>query len=151
MTQKRSKAFIILTHTYKPVTQGPDKGKVQVHESCQFVKYVKTKHLQSASVIMDVMNRILIKNAAREKGADYDDIEDHMIKGYANKYKLFLEAVGAEIPEALLMTKEEVKEELDQLKRVSDIHDELEEVSETYDELEKVETALEKNTSRGAK
>ncbi len=115
MTHRKSKAFIILTHTYKPVTHGPDKGKVQVHESCEFVKYVKTRHLQSASVIMDVVKRELIKNAAREKGADYDDIENHMIKGYADKYKLFLEAVGAEIPEALLLSKEEVKEELEKI------------------------------------
>lgn len=115
MTHKYSKAFIILTHTYQPVTQGPDKGKVQVHESCEFVKSVKTKHLQTASIIMDVVKRELIKNAAREKGADYDDIEAHMIKGYADKYKLFLEAAGAEIPEALLMTKEEVKEELEKI------------------------------------
>ena len=115
MTQKRSKAFIILTHTYKPVTQEPNKGKVEVHECCEFVKYVKTKHLQAASVIMDVVKRKLIKNAAREKGADYDAIEEHMIKGYADKYKLFLEAAGAEIPEALLLSKEEVKEELDKI------------------------------------
>ena len=59
---------------------------------------------------MDVVKRELIKNAAREKGADYDDIEAHMIKGYADKYKLFLESAGAEIPEALLLSKEEVKE-----------------------------------------
>jgi len=116
VAQKRSKAFIILTHTYKPVTQGPNKGKVQVSESCEFVKYVKTRHLQTASVIMDVVKRELIKNAAREKGADYDDIEAHMIKGYADKYKLFLEAVGAEIPEALLMDKEKVKEELEKIR-----------------------------------
>lgn len=115
MTHKYSKAFIILTHIYRPVTQGPNKGKVQVHESCEFVKSVKTKHLQTASIIMDVVKRELIKNAAREKGADYDNIEAHMIKGYADKYKLFLEAAGAEIPEALLMTKEEVKEELEKI------------------------------------
>lgn len=115
MANKYSKAFIILTHTYKPVTQGPNKGKVEVHESCEFVKSVKTKHLQRASVIMDVVKRELIKNAAREKGADYDAIEEHMIKGYADKYKLFLEAAGAEIPEALLLSKEEVKEELDKI------------------------------------
>jgi len=65
---------------------------------------------------MDVVKRELIKNAAREKGADYDDIETHMIKGYADKYKLFLEAAGAEIPEALLMTKEEVEEELEKIR-----------------------------------
>lgn len=112
MTHMRSKAFIILSHSYKPVTEGPDKGKVQVHESCEFVKNVKTKHLQSASVIMDVVKRELIKNAAKEKGADYDAIEEHMIKGYADKYKKFLEAVGAEVPESLLLTKEEVAQEL---------------------------------------
>lgn len=115
MANTYSKAFIILTHTYKPVTRGPEKGKVQVHESCEFVKSVKTKHLQSASIIMDVVKRELIKNAAREKGADYDDIEAHMIKGYADKYKLFLESAGAEIPEALLLSKEEVKKELEKI------------------------------------
>ena len=110
MTHMRAKAFIILSHSYRPVTKGPDKGKVQVTENCEFVKNVKTKHLQQASVIMDVENRILVKNAAKEKGADYDDIEAHVIKGYADKYKKFLELVGAEIPEALLLTKEEVEE-----------------------------------------
>lgn len=110
MTHIRAKAFIILSHSYKPVTKGPDKGKVQVTENCEFVKNVKTKHLQQASIIMDVVNRKLVKNAAKEKGADYDDIEAHMIKGYADKYKKFLELTGAEIPEALLLSKEEVEE-----------------------------------------
>ncbi len=111
----RSKAFIILSHSYKPVIKGPDAGKIQVHETCQFVKIVKPKYLQEASVIMDVMNRVLIKNAAKEKGANYDDIEEHIIKGYANKYKRFLELTGAEIPEALLLDKKEIQTKLKKL------------------------------------
>lgn len=112
---KRSKAFIILCHSYKPVIKGSNAGKIQVHETCQFVKTVKPKYLQEASIIMDVTNRVLIKNAAKEKGANYDDIEAHMIKGYADKYKRFLELTGAEIPEALLLDKKEVQEKLEKL------------------------------------
>jgi len=92
-----------------PITKGPDKGKFQVHEACHFEKRVKTKHLQEASCIMDAENRVLIKNAAKEKGATYDDIEAHVIKGYKDKYLEFLKITEVEIPEVLL-TKEEDEE-----------------------------------------
>lgn len=115
MTHRQSKAFVVLTHTYMPITKGSNRGRIQVHEACYFIKNIKTKHLQEASVIMDVTKRILIKNAAKEKGADYDDIEAHVIKGYADKYKRFLELTGAEIPEALLLNKKEVEAKLEKL------------------------------------
>lgn len=91
-------AYIVLTHKYTPVLHGPDKGKTQVHETCEFVDRVRDKHLFEATVIMDVMNRKLTKNRAKEQGAVYEDMEAHMIKGYSDKYTEFLKLVGAPLP-----------------------------------------------------
>ena len=105
-------AFVILSHTHVPVTEGPHKGKFQVHEVVEFVDAVRNKHTSHATAIMDVKSRKLIKNRARDSGATYDLLEAHVVKGYGEKYKQFLEIVGAEIP-AILQPKEEVKEDGD--------------------------------------
>ena len=108
----RKGAFLILTHVHQPINKGPDKGKMQTHETAEFVDRYKTKHLQGATIIMDVVERSFVKNTYRQDGLSYDQVEEHVIKGYADKYTKFLELVGAPIPEALLLEKEEVEEEL---------------------------------------
>lgn len=107
-------AYLILSHTHKPVIAGPDKGKIQTHEACEFVDRYKPRHLQSATIIMDALTRTMVKSVRDPEGnrVDYDTIEEHVIRGYADKYKKFLEMVGAAIPEALLLTKEEVEAEI---------------------------------------
>lgn len=111
----RKGAFVILQHTHMPINQGPHKGKMQTTETCHFVDRYKTRDLQSATIIMDVHKREFVKNTYRQDGLQYDQVEEHIIKGYADKYKRFLEIVEAEIPEALTMTKEEVEAELEKL------------------------------------
>lgn len=106
-------AYLILSHTHQPINKGSDKGKMQTHESCAFVDRYKSKDLQTATIIMDVHDRIFVKNTYRQDGLTYDQIEEHVIKGYADKYAKFLEIVGAPIPEALLLAKEEVQKELE--------------------------------------
>lgn len=105
-------AYIILTHTHVPVTEGPHKGKFQVHEMVEFVDAVRNKHTSNATIIMDALSRKFLKNRAKESGATYELIEAHIVKGYGEKYKQFLEIVGAEIPD-ILQQKEEVKEDGD--------------------------------------
>lgn len=106
------KAYIIITHVYKTVQKGEHKGKIQTHETCEFVDRYKPRHISTATFIMDAHKREFVKNTYRQEGLDYDTIEEHIIKGYADKYRRFLEIVEAEIPEALLLSKEEVDEQL---------------------------------------
>lgn len=106
-------AYLILSHTHQPINKGPNKGKMQTHEICEFVDRYKPKRLQTATVIMDVIKREFVKNTYRQDGLTYDQVEEHVIKGYADKYTKFLELVGAPIPEALLLDKKEVQEELE--------------------------------------
>jgi hypothetical protein len=108
-------AFVILQHTHMPINEGPNKGKMQTTETCHFVDRYKTRDLQSATIIMDVHKREFVKNTYRQEGLQYDQVEEHIIKGYADKYKRFLEIVEAEVPEALLMSKEEVEAEIEKL------------------------------------
>lgn len=105
------KAFVVLSHTHVPVTEGPHKGKFQVHEVVEFVDAVRNKHTSNATVIMDVINRKLVKNRARDSGATYELIEAHIVKGYGPKYKQFLEIVGVDIPDILIEKKEEKTDE----------------------------------------
>jgi hypothetical protein len=69
---------------------------------------------------MDVVKREFVKNTYRQDGLSYDQVEEHVIKGYADKYTKFLELVGAPIPEALLLEKEEVEGELNKIQDDSD-------------------------------
>jgi hypothetical protein len=105
------KAFVVLTHTHVPVTEGMHKGKFQVHEVVEFVDAVRNKHTSNATIIMDVINRKLVKNRARDSGATYELIEAHVVKGYGDKYKQFLEIVGVELPDILIEKKEESNDE----------------------------------------
>jgi hypothetical protein len=91
-------AYVVLKHIYMPIAEGENRGKTQVHEECEFLDVIRPKHTNYATVIMDVMNRKFIKNRARSAGATYEDLEAHIIRGYKDKYKQFLTAVGAELP-----------------------------------------------------
>ena len=109
-------SYLILTHVHQPINKGPNKGKMQTHETCEFVDRYKRKHLQGATIIMDVVKREFVKNTYRQDGLSYDQVEEHVIKGYSDKYTKFLELVGAPIPEALLLEKEEVEKLIEQNK-----------------------------------
>lgn len=92
-------AYVVLSHTHVLINDpGPNKGKFQVHELVEFVDMVRNKHLSNATAIMDVKKRKLLKNRARDSGATYEHIEAHVVKGYKDKYRDFLELVGAEYP-----------------------------------------------------
>jgi hypothetical protein len=93
--------YVVLTHRYTPVAKGPDAGKMQVHETCEFVDRIKDRHTIEATIIMDVANRKLVKNRAREQGATFEDMEKHMIKSYGDKYRTLLEIAGVEVPPEL--------------------------------------------------
>jgi len=102
------KAFVILSHTHVPVTEGPHKGKFQVHETVEFVDSLKNRHYSNSTVIMEVRDRKFLKNRAKEQGATYELMEAHLLKGYGAKYREFLELVGAEVPEIMDQDKGEV-------------------------------------------
>lgn len=105
-------AYVVLTHTHVLINEpGPHKGKFQVHEMVEFVDRVRDKHASNATAIMDVLNRKLIKNRAKDSGATFELIEAHVVKGYGEKYRQFLTIVGAEIPEILQPKAEEGSEE----------------------------------------
>jgi len=113
-------AYLILSHSHHPINKGENAGKIQTTETCEFLETYKKRHLQTATIIMDALTREFVKNTYRQDGLTYDQVEEHVIKGYADKYTKFLELVGAEIPEALLLEKEEVEAELEQLNEVED-------------------------------
>lgn len=108
-------AFVVLTHSHFPIQKGENKGKVQTTETCEFLDRIKKRHISQATVIIDVHKRDFVVNRFRQEGLDYDQIETHIIKGYADKYKRFLEIVEADIPEALTLTKEEVEAEMEKI------------------------------------
>ena len=108
-------AYLILSHSHHPINKGENAGKIQTTETCEFLETYKKRHLQTATIIMDALTRVFVKNTYRQDGLSYDQVEEHVIKGYADKYAKFLELVGAEIPEALLLEKEEVEQELEKM------------------------------------
>ena len=83
-------AYVVLTHSHFPISRGEHAGKVQTTETCEFLDRYKKRHLQSATIIMDAKKREFVKNTYRQDGLTYDQVEEHIIKGYSDKYKRFL-------------------------------------------------------------
>jgi len=100
-------AFVVISHTHVMVNEGQHKGKFQVHEMVEFVNSLKNKHYSNSTAIMDVKSRKLLKNRVKDSGATFDNLEDHIIKGYSLKYRQFLDLVGAEVPEKMISKKKE--------------------------------------------
>src|SRR6056297_1494079 len=103
-------AYLLLSYSYKPVPNGPNKGKMQAHEQCMFSDRIKDRELQTASIIMDVRERKFVKNSLRENGLTYEDAENHVLKSYKEKYEQFLKIAEAPLPTQLQEIEKENKE-----------------------------------------
>lgn len=68
--------YIVLTHSYHAMKDKP--GKHEVNEKCEFVSDIKNRHLTSATVILDAVNRTFVKS--RVKDASYDQFIAHIEK-----------------------------------------------------------------------
>jgi hypothetical protein len=68
--------YIVLTHSYHAMPTNP--GKHTVNEKCEFVTYVKDRHLVNATVIMDMVEQKLVKS--RVENATFDKFVNHVEK-----------------------------------------------------------------------
>ena len=143
-------AFVILTHSHHPISRGPDAGKVQTTETCEFVDNYKNRHIRTATIIMDAHSREFVKNTYRQDGLSYDQVEEHIIKGYADKYKRFLEVTESEIPEALMMDKEEVKAELEKQVEVAEDAETIQVVEDEGNEPQRKRKRIQKDLIKKA-
>lgn len=84
---KNKKVFIILTHYYSP---GEEEGKHNLTEKCEFVDDIKSRHHTGASVILDFMNKKVIK----QRQTDYSYY--HYLEYVSEKYPKQMEELTRE-------------------------------------------------------
>lgn len=84
------KAFIVLTHHYTP--SKTERGKVNVVEKCEFVDNLKNRMYTEATVIVDYMNKNIIK--CRIEGATMDQLMTHIKTKHPGEYKKFEELMA---------------------------------------------------------
>lgn len=77
---KHKKVFIVITHI-----QQMDKGKAQLVEKCEFVDSIKDRHIYNASVILDYLKEMVVKN--RSKEGTYHEFEQYVKKEYPQQMK----------------------------------------------------------------
>lgn len=78
------KIYIVITHSANPAT-GKNKGKWEVTENCEFVDRIKARHTESASVILDYVNKKIVKD--RNRSGSYDDYYQYVETNYPEKLK----------------------------------------------------------------
>lgn len=86
----RKEAYIILTHYYTP---SKEQNKWDANELIEFVGNIKNKHYEKATMIVDFINKKIIKS--RVSNATYESFEDHVYEKYPEKIKQFKEEIKA--------------------------------------------------------
>ena len=74
---KKEKVFIILTHHRMPHA---DPGKQTLTEKAEFVNAIKPRHFVSATVILDYINKTVVKQ--RQSEYSYGHYIEHIKKTY---------------------------------------------------------------------
>jgi hypothetical protein len=78
--------FVVLTHTYIKSRTQP--GKLEVHETCNLVDRVKDDLTISATCIINVTQKQVVKNRTGGKSdQDYANLVDYLVKTYPDQFK----------------------------------------------------------------
>ena len=134
MVYTRNKGiFIILSYLYTPTS---DK-KVQQNENVEFVDRLKNRHYNSATVILDMINKKFIKNRTENKS--FLSIVEHVRKGYPKEFQSLLEITKLESeyksePEEIALEAEEVLKEIEVFMEDGDLDVVMDFVHDEFDE-----------------
>ena len=86
MSKRTKDTFVVLTHSFVPSKQNKDKW--EVHEVCNLVDKVKDNLTISATCIINITQKTVVKNRAGGKGdAEYHDLVDYLVKTYPDQFK----------------------------------------------------------------
>lgn len=84
--QKQKDTFVVLTHNY--IKSNTQPGKVEVHETCNLVDRVKDDLTISATCIINVTQKQVVKNRTGGKSdQDYANLVDYLVKTYPDQFK----------------------------------------------------------------
>lgn len=87
---KKKKAYVIFTHHFLPSKKYKDKH--EAHEVCEFVEYLKNRQIDSATAIVELVEKKLVKNRVQTLG--FDDYIEYLYKSYPDKMKAIVELLG---------------------------------------------------------
>lgn len=86
MGKREKDTFVVLTHNYIKSKTQP--GKVEVHETCNLVDRVKYDLTISATCIINVTQKQVVKNRTGGKtDEDYANLVNYLIKTYPDQFK----------------------------------------------------------------
>lgn len=89
------RVYIVLSHRGVPITEGENRGKWNTYEECEFLSSLKNRHYQEASVILDIVNKKVLKcRAVTEKTEDaYNEMIEYVKKNYGQQYEMLMKAM----------------------------------------------------------
>lgn len=107
--------YIVLTHRYRPINSGPNKGKWTATEECSFLTDIPMKTIQEATSIIDLVNQKIIKSRAVDKYQDgaFEQLLGYIKTNYGEKYLRLLEVTGIDDPLAEKKDEEPVEDNTD--------------------------------------
>jgi tRNA splicing ligase len=86
MGNREKDTFVVLTHNYIP--QKKDRSKWEVHEVCNIVDSVKSSLTISATCIINITKKTVVKNrAGGHSDDDYHSLVDYLVKTYPDQFK----------------------------------------------------------------
>lgn len=83
---KKQKVYILATHH---VLVNKETKKREIHEKCEFVNELKTRHLNSATFIIDFLNKKVVKDRSNE--GTYEEFEAYVMSRYPDQMQELIE------------------------------------------------------------
>ena len=83
---KKQKVYILATHH---VLVNKETKKREIHEKCEFVNELKTRHLNSATFIIDFLNKKVVKDRSYE--GTYEEFEAYVMSRYPDQMQELIE------------------------------------------------------------
>lgn len=78
--------FVVLQHNY--IKSKEHKDKWEVHEICNIVDSLKTKHLRAATCVINLTKRSIVKNrAGGTSDNDYHSLVSYLVDTYPDQFK----------------------------------------------------------------
>lgn len=86
MAKKGKDVFVVLQHNYVKSKQHEDKW--EVHEICNIVDNLKTRLTSSATCIINITQKSVVKNrAGGSTDEDYHNLINYLLETYPDQFK----------------------------------------------------------------
>lgn len=87
---RKKRAYVLFTHHFQVSKQY--KGKHEAFELCEFLEYLKPRHIDSTTAIIELTEQKMVKN--RVGTLSFEDYIEYLYKSYPDKMKAVIELLA---------------------------------------------------------